>query len=364
MKKLIVFLVAFGLVFGFAVTAAMADASLYGSARFRTYWHDKDKEYVGTNYDDEDLEWRMGYLTRWGANFKSGDITGKVELDTRDADGNEGSSEIGDVRVRHVYGEWDFGAGKLLIGQTFNPCTVYMSGIGVFSGGLQKFGGMGLSYFRTSMIRLTFGNLKLAFMSPDTSDNLGLTTVDTELPRVEARYTLKLEPVTLDFMGGWQSYDVVNATDQEDSVDCYIAGLYAQVKFGAGYFKAIGTYAQNGGNYGLWTGTVIDTSAIYEGGQVKDADCYGSGAVLGYKVSDMITLEAGYMKADGDHDRNGNYEDEAQAYGILCKITPAPGVVIQPEIVIDDREDVTQNGVVTEEGQDTIVGVFWMINFK
>jgi hypothetical protein len=371
MKKFIVFLVAFGLVFGFAATAAMADVDLYGSARFRTYWADKDSDYSATGFDDEDLDWRIGYLTRWGMNFKSGDITGKVELDARDDPGDwgnqgDGSSGLGDLRIRHMYGEWNFGSGKLLIGQTFNPCTVYLSGLGYFSGGLQKFGGMGLQYFRTSQIRLTFGNLKVAFMTPDTEINptgFAVADTDTELPRIEARYTLKLEPVTIDFMGGYQTYDVVTAADVEESIDSYIAALYVQANFGAAYVKAIVDYAQNGAQYGLWSRDVVAQSAVWDGTTMQDTECLGYGGAIGFKVSDMITIEASYMKADAEDDLLG--EDEAQAYGILCKITPAPGVVIQPEIIIDDREDrTTSAGVQSEQGDATIIGVFWMINFK
>jgi hypothetical protein len=111
MKKITLFLAclaAFAMVFGFTVTAAMADTDLYGSVRFRTYWADKDKDFSGTGYDDEDLDWRIGYLSRWGVNYQSGDIKGKVELDTRDItqinSGKNGSAELGDVRVRHIYG--------------------------------------------------------------------------------------------------------------------------------------------------------------------------------------------------------------------------------------------------------------------
>jgi len=67
MKKFMVFLAclaAFAMVFGFTVTAAMADADLYGSIRFRTYWIDQDKAFTGykatnTGFDDEDLDWRI-----------------------------------------------------------------------------------------------------------------------------------------------------------------------------------------------------------------------------------------------------------------------------------------------------------------
>ncbi|MBW2643219.1 MAG: hypothetical protein JRC89_07560 [Deltaproteobacteria bacterium] len=377
MKKFIgflVFLAAFAMVFGFTITAAMADVDLYGSVRFRTYWADKDKDFSGTGYDDEDLEWRLGHLSRWGVNYKSGDVRGKVELDARATDTDTGSSMKGEIRVRHLYGEWDFGKGKLLIGQTFNPCTVYSSGIGYYSGGIQKFGGLGLRYFRTSQIRLTFDNLVLAFMTPDHNekslmkpDGTSFTADDTDLtfPRLEARYSLKLDPVTVDFMGGWQTYDVVDALDHEETIDSYQLGVYARTNFGPAYVKGVLTYAQNGGNYGLWSGDVVNQDAMIEGGSVQDAECWGGSIVAGYKVSDTLTFEGsvGFASAEND-DTTLKNEDDAQVYTLLAKITLAPGVTIQPELIFEDRDDKYVNGVKTEQGDAVIGGIFWMINFK
>jgi len=376
MKKFIgflVFLAAFAMVFGFTVTAAMADADLYGSIRFRTYWADKDKDFTGTGFDDEDLDWRIGYLSRWGVNYKSGDVRGKMELDTRDQDGDEGSSEIGDVRVRHLYGEWDFGQGKLLIGQTFNPCTVYSNGLGYYSGGLQKFGGFGLDYFRTSQIRLTFGNLVLAFLTPNTdqavtgTDDLGAAYVtadeDTTIPRIEARYSLKLDPVTVDFMGGWQTYDVVDATDSEESIDSYIVGLYARANFGPAYVKGVLNYRQNGTNYGLWT--VVDETARMEGGSVQDAEAWGAQLIAGWKINDTFKVEAAYSMVEAENDdMSTKYEDDASAFMLLCNIALAPGVSVQPELIFQDNEDKYVDGTKTDQGDATIFGVFWVINFK
>lgn len=368
MKKLTVFLAglaAFAMVFGFTVTAAMADADLYGSIRFRTYWADKDENYGGADYDDEDLDWRIGYLSRWGVNYQTGNIKGKLEMDTRDSDGEEGSAELGDVRVRHLYGEWDFGMGKLLIGQTFNPCTVYASGLGYYSGGLQRFHSTGLKYFRTSQIRLTFDNFMIAFLTPDTEQDYDGADIDTTLPRVEARYSMKLDPVTLDFMGGWQQYDVVDAFDEEEDITSYFLGVYGQANFGAAYVKGLLNYRQNGGNYGLWS--VVNETAQWDVDDFDDSEAWGATAVLGYKFSDKVTVEAAYAtsKAETDTDLyGGDPEDDASAYALLVKYSPAPGVIIQPELIYDDREESDFIGADDDQGDALIAGVFWMINFK
>ena len=79
MKKLIVMLAVIVMVGAFTANA-MADVSLYGSARFRTYFASVDTGVPGVDSDD-DLEWRMGLLSRFGANFKSDRTTGKLEID-------------------------------------------------------------------------------------------------------------------------------------------------------------------------------------------------------------------------------------------------------------------------------------------
>ncbi|MGD2030639.1 MAG: porin [Desulfobacterales bacterium] len=380
MKKLMVFLVALSMVLGFTVSAAMADADLYGSVRFRTYWVDKDADYVGVKpgatkaYDDEDLDWRIGLLSRWGVNYQSGNIKGKVELDARDLENEDGSSEFGNLRVRHLYGEWDFGSGKMLIGQTFNPCTVYASGLGYYSGGVQKFHGTGLNYFRTSQIRLTFDKFMIAFLSPDVEENYGAADIDRTLPRIEARYSFNLDPVKLDVMGGWQSYDVVDLNDDEEDIDSYFLGLYAQANFGPMYVKGLINMRQNGGNYGLWT--EANEVAVWNGNDFDDSDAIGYCAVVGYKFSDKLTVEAAYGATMAETDTNlygKDPEDDASALSLHVKYSPAPGVIIQPELIYEDQQesdfkkynpDGTLTGQGDDEGDALIFGVFWMINFK
>ena len=56
-----------------------------------------------------------------------------------------------------------------------------------------------------------------------------------------------------------------------------------------------------------------------------------------------------------------------QAYGLLCKITPAPGVTIQPEIMLVDQEESDYKELLTgedDQGDELRIGVFWKIDFK
>lgn len=388
MKKFIVFLAAFAMVFGFTAKA-MADATLYGSARFVTFWHDYDEEIADQSDldDDADLEWQMGKLSRFGVNFKQGDITGKFEVDARagqlgsmNIEDGSGSSYHGNIRLRHLWGAWNFGKGELCVGHRHSLYTYYVSSFGNNAGaGMAQFGGYNLRYFRASQIRLTFGNLKIAFLTPDTSfkpinyitgAEVATIDADTTLPRIEVAYTLKLEPVTLDFMGGYQSFEVTNAaTARDEDVESYVGLVKATANFGPLYVKGLFRYAQNGGNYGIWT--ICEEKAVWYQDDVEDAEAWGYGLGIGYKVSDMITVEAAVAGTEAENDDlPGKPEDDCTSYGLLCKITPTPGVTIQPEIMIVDQGDTDyaydqptyHPG--DDQGAELRIGVFWKIDFK
>ena len=59
-----------------------------------------------------------------------------------------------------------------------------------------------------------------------------------------------------------------------------------------------------------------------------------------------------------------NNEDKTSVLAALAKITVAPGVYIIPELIFQDNKDVASDGVTTEQGDTTIFGVFWRIDFK
>jgi hypothetical protein len=385
MKKLIVILAAIAMVGAFTATA-MADVDLYGSARFRSYYADVDNGVAGAE-SDSDLEWRIGHLTRFGANFKSDKITGKFEMDARagsagstaNIEAGSQASSLGNMRLRQLWGQYDFGAGKLMIGQNYPLYDAPVSGINYYSGGFQKFGGIGYDVARTSQIRLTFGDFRLAFLSPDTSKTVpstasGVTTpyseVNTTFPKVEVRYDMKMDAFALNFIGGWQTYEIEDynqaantGSKATEDVTSYVLGVRGKANFGPAYAGLGLTYRVNGNNYGAWTVSAHE-SPIFQGNDLKDATAWGLVAALGYKINDMFTLEGSYAMLNSEVDTSADNEDDMVTYGVIAKITMAPGVYIIPEIIYQDNKDVKTNGVATEQGDATIFGVFWRIDFK
>ncbi len=368
MKKFLIMFAAVAMVAAFTASA-MADVSLYGSARFNTYSIKTDKEWTGTGFDDRDTQWRMGNLSRFGAIFKGDTVGGRFELDARTNQpdsATDGASGVGAMRLRLLYGTWNFGAGELLFGQNYPLYNFAISNVAYTTGGLQQWGGVAYANPRVSQIRLTFGDFKVALLTPVTKFDGGGTytsDVDTTLPKVELEYDLKLNPVALQFVGGYQTYDAVNATDDNKSITSWVVAGAGKVNFGPAYVNLALSYRVNGTNYGVWT--AVNEEATFVNGDFQDTTTFGGVAAIGFKVNDMLTLEAsaGYLKAD--YDNQDNREDTARSYGLLAQVHLAPGVMIQPEFVVLDKDKVKDAaGNETEQGQQTAIGIWWKIDFK
>jgi hypothetical protein len=378
MKKLMVLIAAIAMVGAFVATS-VADVSLYGSARFRSYYVDVDTG--GGAESDSDLEWRMGHLSRFGANFKSGKITGQFELDARagwagltaQVEDGSGASLLGAMRLRHLWGQYDFGAGKIMIGHNFPLYDVPVSGINYYTGGLQKFGGMGLGWGpRLSQIRLTFGNLRFAFMTTDTLQQMWplgtFEEANVTYPKIEARYDMRKEAFTLNFVAGWQTYEIEDrlpptGSKETKDITSWVLGVRGKAHFGPVYANLGLTYRKNGQNYDAWTVSTKE-GAVLEGNAIKDATAWGVVAALGWKINDMWTLEASHGSLGSEQDTLLDNEDRAKAWSLQAKITIAPGFYIYPELIYQDNENVINNGVSTDQGDITILGVYWRIDFK
>lgn len=112
MKKLVVMAAALAMVLSVAMTAAAADWNFYGNARVGTFVHDTETPGAA---DVQTFEQNLQGNSRIGARVQvSDELRGRFEYGTG-------------VNVRHLFGEWDFGPGKLLVGQT-SPFKVVLVG--------------------------------------------------------------------------------------------------------------------------------------------------------------------------------------------------------------------------------------------
>ena len=352
MKKVIVVLAALALMVS---SAYAAEWNFYGSARLATFWEDTDI----ISGDDGNTQYSE-YLqvnSRIGAKVKvSDELAGRFEY----------GASGGNANIRLLYGEWDFGSGKLLVGQDYTPlCWLWANQVYGHDGDLLPHGAV--YSHREAQIRLTFGSFKIAFINPDdTVNNNGKSggatyggTTDVTIPAIEVGYTLDLDVVSLDFGAGYSTFEATVGGNEED-IDSYVLALGAQFDKAGFFMKGDVYYGQNAGNL-IWISVdgdykIDDGFAEFDtiNGKFLDNECIGFMLVAGYKINDTFTVEAGYGYNQTELDDND--EDESATYYINTTIHLAPGVFVVPEIgVLDGDED--------GDTETIYYGMKWQINF-
>jgi hypothetical protein len=349
MKKLVVFIAAITMVAGFAMTAAAAEWNFYGSARVATFYNDWDGEdFVNGIGDDTDLDLTHAVQgnSRIGANVKvSDELSGRFEYGTG-------------VNVRLLYGTWNFGSGKLSAGQMYTPLNMFYSNQ-VYGSDNNMLNYGGVYGGRNGAIQLQFGSFKIAFVTPNTTTIAGVATdPDVVIPRIEASYHLDLGDAFVDLQGGYMTYDMETVAKDYD-VDCYVLALGAGMNMGNFYLKGDIWMGQNVGPYGLYNAGADDPIVVI-GDSVKDNDSFGFLLVAGAKISDMLSVEAGYGYTQSELDISGADKDDTSAYYVQSTVNLAPGVFIVPEIGYIDGEE---NAAGVDEPDTLYYGLKWQINF-
>lgn len=362
MKKLFVCALAVAMVFAFTAPTMAADWNFYGSARMATFSNDVDPQTAGVDSDTDTL-WALQSNARIGATVSAGDVGGGFEY---------GSGP----NLRKLYGTWNFGAGTLLVGQTYTPIAEFYSN--QVWGSDEDLLGNGMAYHgRKAQIRLTFGGFDVAFVQPVTQATLIDTSVagvntaadnDTTLPQIVMSYKFATDMFSIKPYLLYATYDygsAVTSPTQQESVDSLVYGIGGKVNFGPAYVAAnvwAGTNAANAGMYMATDGNAIVDAAT---GKIIDNDTLAYAAVVGFKMSDMFTFEGGYGASSSEVDFMGvKVEDTSFSYYINASITLAPGVFIVPEFGIYSLDEVTATGVApVKEDETTYFGAKWQINF-
>ncbi|HUT69106.1 MAG TPA: hypothetical protein VMW89_00395 [Desulfatiglandales bacterium] len=351
MRKLFILFAAVAFVFAFTAPAK-ADVNFSGYVAFHTYMVDVAN--VAPAKDSSDLDWTMDRTcSRLTINFKEGPVSAVYEIRP-----NVGSY------VRHWFASWNFGAGTLGIGQFWTPEFSCISSAMYGCGALDVLDPA--CSVRIPFVQLQFGSLKIAAGEPSVVMPTGIVAAgyndtETSLPKLMVSYDLNVAMVGLKLFGGYNSVDARNSTtDQTQGIDSYVVGLTASMGFGPLSVKAQVWQGSNPVEYGAGA---PGFAAAWNGTAVVDASCLWYGLDLAYKVSDMITVTAGYMTGQSESDAPGTNEDPATTYHVNATITLAKGVTITPEYMVYDQDDVTNAGVKTEEASQSVMGVYWKIAF-
>lgn len=334
----------FGLMTLLTVSALAADWHFYGSARMATF--QVETKTLGSEIDN--YQQSLHSNARIGAKVRVSDsLSGVFEY---------GASR-GNANLRKLFGEWNFSAGKLLVGHTYSPLNWAYSNQVFGSDNNLKAHGMIYSG-REPMLHLTLSGFQIAVIQPDTDDlGTGYAT-EADRPAVEASYTFAFDSVTLAVGGGYSAYEIIDGAVTYD-IDSHVLAASARVKLGAAFLNGTVFTGRNPGNLipvsvsgdNRWD----DGFAVISGNRVLDNDSMGYGLAAGYKLNNMFTLEAGYGFVTSEIDTVAG-DDEARTYYANATVTLVPGVFFVPEI---GRFD----GVEATDAETTYYGIKWQINF-
>jgi len=378
MKKLLVIFAAVAFIWVFAAPASAIDWNFYGSARMATFYISDDLGdiYVTNSGDDEDdqVQWDLQSNSRLGATVKGENLSGRVELALKGTNGGDI-----DVGTRRIYGVWDAGWGQIKVGKDYTPTNQFISGQ-VFDGDLGLLG-VGTFYARRpGQISLAFGGFEIALITPGdnapisendgTSLNANGGDYDRYLPKIEAKWGMAFDTFNFTLQGGFQTVTWEDVTSQDDGdqndvdVTSWMLGAMAGVNFGPLYIKGAVSYSQNPftANWFVYRSAdyVSLGSDIWDGDDdVNDFNYFQSALVLGFKLSDMVTFEAGGGYTNADFDDVGVEDFNPWAVYAQAVIQMAPGVWLIPEVGYFDADD--------PEGVDLpttfYAGAKWQIDF-
>lgn len=384
--------------------AFQCSMKFYGSVRMTTFWL-KDNSDFGLaratvrNTSVTNLNHTLQGNARIGGRMQVGDLLGHFEY------GHDGNGAGNDVRLRVLTGEWNFGAGKLLIGQTETPTSFFTSTQVVNSDANML--GWGSRYIgRQPMVQLTMGDFKFAAVRPF-NDGIHLRSLpgaglpgfaanDTEykVPQLQASYTFKNGPLTANLAGAYQTYDVVATNvvagvpgaERTESIDSYMlalgaiynigpAALFGDFSFGQNFAamesRATGNRSwANAVGAGIAPGSVGAAGAnfarpVWDGSSIQDADTVQFLLGFRYKINDMVGFEAAYGQSKSSVEYRGlKAENTRKTYYLQLPITLAKGVFIVPEAgVLDYGEDEFTAAVDVPFGKQKYFGAKWQINF-
>ncbi len=398
MKKFTIFIAVLGLVC-FSVPAMAVDWNFYGNARVATFYESRDfgdgLNEAGTDDEDQDLQWDLQENSRIGATIRADNVRGRFEF---------GISES-DVTSRRIFGDWNFGAGKLKIGKDYTPVSQFVSGQ-IFDADL---GLLGIGAFygaRFAQVALNFGGFNIALINPNSGFIRGLSTtettvitvpgvagqpdinvptavttetngdVDEVLPKLEVSWGMGFDAWNFKLMGGAQYYSIEDVESLEDpgstddlDITSWALGADVGFNFGPGYVKGALSYGQNIGN-AAWSVPlgVNERSGTYQGGlamwdgddDVNNTYTFQGAVVAGLKLSEMLAFEAGFGYRADRTDEGIDRDTKPWAVYLQSVIALAPGVYVIPEVGYYDLDN---NAAGDEAGSLFYLGGKWQINF-
>jgi len=327
-----------------AVALLSADATFYGSARLGFWYENTDKEWncyqSGISESNLALNYAMQSNSRFGANFTTNGVTGKVELGISPSQ----------VCLRLLYGKITKGDKSITIGQDYSGFKVY--GDQVYNSD-QCFINYGLFYDgRQPMVKFTCkSRFNAMFITPKVVDVTGLGGLQSLIPKINLSYEYTGSKFYFATSAG-VNVNKYNKNFNTDGLDkmllAYAVTLTGKYDLGMLNLLAQYSYGVNVGNYGICT--ITPSSVVYDSGNksFEDTKTFGGLVVVGCK---LFTAGVSYIQTCNSLWTD---KDTAMSAFIQKKVSICKNVFLVPEVgLIDNMKDNTG----AQEGKKIYAGM-------
>lgn len=370
---------------GFSVPAMALDVTPYGAIRVGT-WYTSSTYYNpadGAAFHDADFTLDLQGNSLVGIRVKEGDFGGVAELGAYNP-----KNRSGGVELRLLFGEWDFGKGKLRVGYAPSPYVYRSEQTYDSDGGFNGYGSLWDG--RHAQIKATLNNgMYLALMKPGTSKNGPVaattnsgaswsgtphnqtatvyaatnTNYDTYLPRTVLGYEGKSGIVNYGGGAALNAYTETQtnagATAYKDEIYSYLAFAHTRIDLAPVELKFNLYGGRNIGN--LMSNPAAAVGSFHQrnsAGRTADANTVGGWAQAGYVLNDKTKVFAGVSYETSDSNIT-ELDDKLAAFANLQYVVTKNFKVVPEFTYLDDMNSTAG----TKEPKIYAAGVKWEMSF-
>lgn len=369
---------------GVSAPAMALDVTPYGAIRVGTWWTSSTYyNSTGNSLHDSDFSEDLQGNSLVGLRAKEGDFSAVAEVGAYNPkDRSKG------LELRLLFGEWDFGNGKLRVGYAPSPYVYRTEQVYDSDGGFNGYGSLwdgryaqikaslNNGFYVTLMKQSTgtFGSNYTTNTGPawqntqfnNTATQYAATNTDydTYLPKTIIGYEGKAGIVTF---GGGGAFNMYKVTQTNTDVVAYRDEIYS----GLGFLHARVDMAPvelkfnvyGGRNIGNLMGNAAAATGSYfyrdtASGKTANAYTYGGWGQIGYTVNDKVKIFTGASYEVNDSDLR--HTDNRMAAFANANLMVTKNFKIVPEVTfLNDLDSVTG----TKEPRIIAAGVKWEMSF-
>ncbi len=300
----------------------------YGSARLGAWYQLPNEDYTGGE-SDFDLNYGLQSNSRFGVDFKKGDLTAKVEYGTG-------------VNLRLLWAKLDLGGFTLLVGQDYDGTSEYAAQVYSNDNGLIGYGAVDGK--RNAMVKVEMENgWYFSFIQPTCNGLAFLPTTsnsDILIPKINVGYKMKLDNLSIHPTLVFQHYSYSkdeNGNADDAGVFSWLLAVTGKMDMDPMMLKGQISYGQNTYNMGYTGGG----EAVWDAGdkEVKSSGTLALFGELGYKLTDDTTIDGGIGFNSTSNDLMDD-SDNRMAFYIQANTKLYDKLQLVPEIgMLNDMED-------------------------